>query len=92
MILGGFMANQAGFSFEAKSGFILFPLLVHSLDLVVSSIAMFFVKTKPGHPSRDASYGPFENPLNVLKRGYYLSLALAMIGLFFICKYFLHVE
>lgn len=92
MILGGFMANQAGFSYETKSGFILFPLLVHSLDLIVSTVAVFAVGTKPGHPSRDSSYGSFENPLNVLKRGYYLSLALAMVGLFFICKYFLYVE
>lgn len=92
MILGGAMANHAQLSFEVKSGFILFPLIVHSLDLLVSTIAVFFVYTKPGHPSTDKLYGPLEDPLNVLKRGYYVSLGLAMIGLFFICRSFLYIE
>lgn len=43
MILGGAMAEHAGLDFETKSGFILFPLIVHSLDLLVSTIAVFFV-------------------------------------------------
>lgn len=50
MILGGSMAENAGLDFETKSGFILFPLIVHSLDLIVSTIAVYFVKTKPGLP------------------------------------------
>lgn len=91
MILGGTMANHAGLDNDMKSGFILFPLLVHSLDLIVSTISMFFVKTKPGHPSRDSQYGAFEDPLDVLKRGYYLSLVLAMGGLFLICRNFLYI-
>ena len=91
MILGGTMANHAGLDFEAKSGFILFPLMVHSLDLLVSTIAVFCVSTKPGHPSKDSSYGPLEDPLNVLKRGYYVSLILAAIGLFVVCRNFLFI-
>jgi len=83
------MANHAGFDFETKSGFILFPLMVHSLDLTVSTIAIFFVATKKGHPSTDSQYGPLEDPLNVLKRGYYVSLILAVLGLFWICRTFL---
>ena len=50
MILGGAMANHANLDFETKAGFILFPLLVHSLDLTVSTIAVYTVKTKEGHP------------------------------------------
>lgn len=92
MILGGAMAGHAGLDFETKSGFILFPLIVHSLDLLVSTIAVFFVYTKPGHPLMDATYGEPEDPLNVLKRGYYVSLGLAMGGLFFICRWFLYIE
>ena len=92
MILGGTMANHAGLSFEVKSGFILFPLIVHSLDLLVSTIAVFFVYTKPGHPSKDSNYGPLEDPLVVLKRGYYVSLVLALFGLFIICRNFLYIE
>ena len=92
MILGGSLANHAGLSTEIKSGFILFPFMVHSLDLWVSTISVFFVKTKPGHPSKDSNYGSLEDPLDVLKRGYYVSLILAMIGLFFICRNFLYIE
>ncbi len=43
MILGGAMAENAELNFSTKSGFILFPLVVHSLDLLVSTIAVFFV-------------------------------------------------
>jgi Na+/H+-translocating membrane pyrophosphatase len=50
MILGGYMATAAGLDPETKAGFILFPLIVHSLDLVVSTIGVFFVSTKPGLP------------------------------------------
>ncbi len=85
------MANHAGLDFETKSGFILFPLMVHSLDLLVSTIAVFFVYKKQGHPLTDRNYGEPEDPLNVLKRGYYVSLGLALGGLFFICRYFLYI-
>lgn len=91
MILGGAMAEHAELDFETKSGFILFPLVVHSLDLIVSTIAVFFVKTKPGLPQYSRDYGEIEDPLNVMKRGYYISLILALIGLFFICQNFLYI-
>jgi H+-translocating diphosphatase len=50
MILGGALAEHAGMDFETKSGFILFPLVVHTLDLTVSTIGVYFVSTKPGLP------------------------------------------
>lgn len=91
MILGGVLAEKANLDFEYKSGFILFPLLVHTLDLIVSTIGIFFVKTKPGLPTLNPGYGPLEDPLDILKRGYYVSLGLALVGLFYICKTFLYV-
>jgi Na+/H+-translocating membrane pyrophosphatase len=91
MILGGSMSNHAGLSFEVKSGFMLFPLMVHSLDLIVSTIGVYFVATKPGHPQTDKGYGEAEDPLKVLMRGYYVSLVLAMAGLFVVCRTFLYV-
>jgi H+-translocating diphosphatase len=91
MILGGAMANHANLSFETKSGLILFPLVVHSLDLIVSTISVFYVQTKEGLPQYNRDYGELEDPLNVLKRGYYISLVLAAIGLFFITNTFLYI-
>lgn len=91
MILGGVMAEHANLDFETKSGFILFPLVVHSLDLIVSTIAVFMVKTKPGLPQYQRDYGEIEDALDVMKRGYYASLIMALIGLFFICKNFLNI-
>jgi H(+)-translocating pyrophosphatase len=91
MILGGALAEQGGFTYDQKSGFILFPLLVHSLDLIVSTIGILFVKTKPGLPSLRADYGELEDPLDILKRGYYVSLTLAIGGLFVICSTYLNV-
>lgn len=85
------MAEHAGLDFNTKAGFILFPLVVHSLDLTVSTIAVFFVKTKPGLPQYKHDYGELEDPLNVLKRGYYVSLVLALLGFFYICKSFLFI-
>ena len=84
------MAEHAKLDFDTKSGFILFPLVVHSLDLAVSTIAVFFVRTKPGLPFK-GDYGELEDPLVVLKRGYYISLILALIGLYFICNNFLYI-
>jgi len=86
MILGGVLSEKAGLDFNQKSGFILFPLCVHSLDLMVSTIGIFFVKTKPGLPSLRSDYGELEDPLDILKKGYYVSLGLAIVGLFFICQ------
>lgn len=91
MILGGALAEHGNFDSDVKAGFILFPMLVHTLDLTVSTIGTFFVKTKQGMPGKTAGYGELEDPLDVLKRGYYVSLILALIGLFFICKNFLAV-
>lgn len=85
------MAEKAGLDYEYKAGFILFPLCVHTIDLIVSTIGVFFVKTKPGLPSLKPDYGELEDALDILKRGYYVSLGLALIGLFYVCKTFLYV-
>lgn len=91
MILGGAMAEHAHLDYSTKSGFILFPLVVHCLDLLVSTIAVFFVKTKPGLPFIGRDYGEPEDALQVMKRGYYISLGLALVGLYIICWKYLSI-
>lgn len=66
-----------------KAGFILFPLLVHSVDLIASTISVFCVKTKKGLGQ------DLEDPLAIMKRGYYISIIIAGTAFFFICKFFL---
>ena len=59
--------------------------------MIVSTIAVFFVRTKPGLPAYRADYGELEDPFDVLKRGYYVSLLLALIGFYFICSQYLRL-
>lgn len=86
MILGGALADEAGLSSVTKAGLILFPLMVHSLDLIASTISVFFVKTKKGLGTE------LEDPLAIMKRGYYISISIAAVGFFFICYNFLNIE
>jgi len=90
MILGGTLAEEASFSTEAKAGFILFPLLVHSLDLFASTIGVFFVSTTKGLPSAK-HHNHLEDPIYVMKRAYLVSIVIAIFGLYFITKNFLWV-
>jgi len=58
---------------------------------MVSTIGIYFVKAKPGLPHLKEDYGELEDALDILKRGYYVSLFLAIIGLWFICDNFLNI-
>lgn len=91
MILGGTLADEAELSDTVKASFILFPLCVHSLDLIVSTISVFFVKTTKGLPKLN-NMSKLEDPIYIMKRAYYVSLVLAVIGLFFICRTFLYIN
>jgi H(+)-translocating pyrophosphatase len=91
MILGGTLAEQASLGESMKAGFILFPLCVHSLDLAVSTISVFFVKTAKGIPER-SRMKEMEDPILIMKRAYYISIFLAAIGLFFICRGLLYIN
>lgn len=91
MILGGTLAEEAQLPQSMKAGFILFPLLIHSLDLIVSTISVFFVKTSKGIPELK-KLSKLEDPIYVMKRAYYISVVLAVVGLFFICRNFLYIN
>lgn len=90
MIIGGTLADEASLGPSVKAGFILFPLCIHSLDLIVSTISCFFVTTTKGLPDK-TKMSKLEDPITVMKRAYYVSIALATIGLFFICRNFLNI-
>lgn len=69
MILGGTMAKRSGI--ENPEGFILFPLVVHALDLVVSAAGILSISSTTQRPRED--------PYDVLKSGYMVALGLAVI-------------
>lgn len=82
MILGCALAEKMVTSTaSAKSGFIIFPLVIHCLDLLVSVIGAKFVKTRKGLPLGGSDYQDIEDPLVVMKRGYRVSVLLGLIGI-----------
>lgn len=57
------------------SGFILFPLVVHSFDLVVSSVGILSIRSK-----RDSGViGVIEDPMTILQKGYSVTIVLAVL-------------
>ncbi|XP_012455328.1 pyrophosphate-energized membrane proton pump 3 [Gossypium raimondii] len=73
MILGGTMAQRC--KIEDPSGFILFPLVVHSFDLVISSIGILSIRS-----TRDSSVkAPIEDPMAILQKGYSVTIVLAVL-------------
>eukprot|EP00579_Thalassiosira_antarctica_P001340 CAMPEP_0201869838 /NCGR_PEP_ID=MMETSP0902-20130614/3202_1 /ASSEMBLY_ACC=CAM_ASM_000551 /TAXON_ID=420261 /ORGANISM="Thalassiosira antarctica, Strain CCMP982" /LENGTH=850 /DNA_ID=CAMNT_0048395393 /DNA_START=72 /DNA_END=2624 /DNA_ORIENTATION=- len=82
MILGSSLATEAQFSNDLGSKFVFFPLLVHAMDIVVSSIGIAFVGGK-------AHGGDMSNPMVQLQRGYRVALGLSVVGFYFITAWLL---
>jgi len=73
MILGGTMAKRC--KIEDPSGFILFPLVIHSFDLIVSACGILSIRG-----TRDPSLkSPVEDPMAILQKGYSITIFLAVI-------------
>ena len=79
MILGGTLAKQA--ALPSASGFILFPLVVHSLDLVASAAGIMSIEAKP-----PASALPNEDPYAVMKGGYFVAVGVSAVGFVAACR------
>lgn len=63
------------FSFTDPSGFILFPLVVHSFDLVVSSVGILSIKGT----RESGGKVPVEDPMEILQKGYSITIFLAIL-------------
>ncbi|KAK4348695.1 hypothetical protein RND71_031450 [Anisodus tanguticus] len=86
MILGGTMAQRC--KIEDPSGFILFPLVVHSFDLVVSSVGIFSIRNK-----RDSGViGTIEDPMRTLEKGYSVTIFLAILTFGLSTRWLLYTE
>ncbi|CAK9310518.1 unnamed protein product [Citrullus colocynthis] len=87
MILGGTMAERC--KIEDPSGFILFPLVVHSFDLVISSIGILSIR----RGTRESGVkGPIEDPMTILQRGYSVTIVLAVLTFGVSTRWLLHTE
>ncbi|KAM1822625.1 hypothetical protein ACFX1X_025009 [Malus domestica] len=81
MILGGTMAQHA-------SGFILFPLVVHSFDLVISSVGIFSIRGTRDSSGKASS----EDPMKILQRGYSVTILLAVLTFGASTRWLLYTE
>ncbi|XP_061361345.1 pyrophosphate-energized membrane proton pump 3 isoform X2 [Gastrolobium bilobum] len=86
MILGGTMAQRC--KIEDPSGFILFPLVVHSFDLVVSSVGIFSIRG-----TRESGVMvPMEDPMTILQKGYSVTIVLAVLAFGLSTRWLLYTE
>eukprot|EP00745_Piridium_sociabile_P042673 TRINITY_DN86423_c0_g1_i2.p1 TRINITY_DN86423_c0_g1~~TRINITY_DN86423_c0_g1_i2.p1 ORF type:complete len:725 (+),score=48.96 TRINITY_DN86423_c0_g1_i2:430-2604(+) len=88
MILGGSLAEAANLSDDVAAGFVLFPLAVHCMDLVVSSIGIMLVRAKKGTINSEFQ----EDPLKIMIRVYLFTCVMGMVGFSGLCRLFLHLE
>lgn len=75
--IGAMILGAALFPYFGLGG-IMFPLVLRALGLIASTIGLFAVRAREN-----------ENPMSALNRGYYLTLALAIVAFFFTTKYLL---
>lgn len=89
MILGADLAEKSGMNSYTAAAFMVFPLALHSLDILASTLGMAFVKTKKGLPFYDASYGEMEDSLEVMKRGFKVAVVTGIVGFLVLARLFL---
>ncbi len=70
--IGAMILGIAVYAVTKNPAWILFPLVVRAFGLIASMIGILSVKGKEG-----------ENPMNALNRGYFVSLALSIVGMYF---------
>jgi len=76
MILASTVVNEAKMEGNQVIKFLLFPLVVHAMDIIVSSVGIFTVKA--------SNAGNDSNPMVQLQKGYRVAMALAIGGFYII--------
>jgi inorganic pyrophosphatase len=82
MILGSTLADEAGMSEYQAAKFVFFPLIVHAMDIIVSSIGIAFVGV-----TRDTADS---DPMKALSKGYRVALCLSVVGFYIITQWLLN--
>lgn len=83
MILGSTLSQEASFDNDLSKRFLFFPLIVHAMDIIVSSIGIAFVGNDSGSGRAD------NNPMIQLQKGYRVALTLSVIGFYIITRWLL---
>jgi len=92
MILGCTLGDKINIeSQEIKSGFLVFPLLIHCIDILISVFGASFIKTKTGLGSGGSDYQDFEDPLKVMMKGYKVTVLLGIFGIIFSAYFLLNI-
>ena len=81
MILGSTLADEAGMNHNHAAKFVFFPLVVHAMDIVVSSVGIAFVGM-----TRDSADS---DPMKALQRGYRVAMLLSVVGFYLITNWLL---
>jgi len=81
MILGSTLADESSMSAPVATKFLFFPLVVHAMDIIVSSIGIAFVGV-----SKDSADS---NPMKQLQKGYRIAIILSIIGFYIITAWLL---
>ena len=88
MILGATMAKKA--QIADSTGFIMFPLVVHALDCLVSAAGLMSVNERVSLNPRMG--GQKEDPYEIIKGGYRVSMGLSIVGFGIATRVMLYVE
>ncbi|GMH59307.1 hypothetical protein TL16_g02803, partial [Triparma laevis f. inornata] len=83
MILGSTLATTSNLPAHETSKYILFPLMIHGMDIIVSSAGILYVGSLDN---------PNTDPMLQLQKGYKVAVGLSIIGLLIITRWLLAVE
>ncbi len=83
MILASTLANEASLEDWQAIKFLFFPLVVHAMDIVVSSMGIAMVNTSGKADS---------NPMKQLQKGYRVAMIGAVVGFYLITWWLLNVK
>ena len=82
--IGAMILGVAAFTLALKAGlphpevWVLLPLVIRSFGLIATLVGIFAVRGREG-----------EDPMNALNRGYYVAVAISIVGLFIAVKFML---
>ena len=82
MILGSTLAKEGNLPEEEMAKFVLFPLLVHGMDIIVSSAGISYVGSNPSNNTNS-------DPMVQLTKGYRVSVGLSMVGFMILSRWLL---